>query len=104
MAVAMHEVMDRDGGRFGGLKLRIGINSGAVIAGVIGERKFLYDLWGDSVNTASRMESHGIGGEIQVTKEFYEQLGDTFVFEPRGEIDVKGMGPMELYLVKGRAG
>jgi class 3 adenylate cyclase len=83
------------------LKLRIGINSGPVVAGVIGKRRFLYDLWGDAVNTASRMESYGIPGEIQVTETTYALLKDAFRFDERGVIDVKGKGPLRTYLLRG---
>ena len=82
------------------LRMRIGINSGPVIAGVIGKRRFLYDLWGDSVNTASRMESHGIPGEIQVTGATRDLLDGQFSFIDRGIIDIKGKGPMQTYLLK----
>lgn len=100
MAMEMHNTMKNANGRFHGLQLRIGINSGSVIAGVIGEQKFLYDLWGDAVNTSSRMESHGIPGEIQVTKKVAEALREEFVFESRGEIEIKGKGMLPVYLVK----
>ena len=78
---------------------RIGINSGPVIGGVIGRRKFVYDIWGDAVNVASRMESHGLGGAVQITRATYELIKDEFVCEPRGTVDVKGKGEMEVWLV-----
>ena len=88
-----------------GLELRIGINSGPVVAGVIGRKRFLYDLWGDAVNMASRMETHGTPGRIQVTRATYELLDDEFVLEPRGTVSIKGKGDVETwYLVGQRAG
>ena len=82
------------------MKLRVGINSGPVVAGVIGKSKYIYDLWGDTVNLASRMESGGMPDTIQVTRSVYEKLKDEFVFESRGTIEVKGKGSVEAWLLK----
>jgi adenylate cyclase len=84
------------------LKVRIGIDTGPVVAGVIGRAKFSYDLWGDTVNTASRMESHGVPGAIQVTERAYEQLCDRYDLGRRGTIEVKGKEPMTTYLLLGK--
>ncbi|MGL5080070.1 MAG: adenylate/guanylate cyclase domain-containing protein [Microcoleaceae cyanobacterium] len=83
-------------------QMRIGIAVGPVIAGVIGIRKFTYDLWGNTVNIASRMESHGIADEIQVTDEIYKSLKEQYLFERRGVIEIKGKGEMTTYLLKGK--
>ena len=82
------------------MKLRVGINSGPVVAGVIGKSKYIYDLWGDTVNLASRMESGGIPDSIQVTRPVYEKLQGLFAFEPRGAIEVKGKGAVEAWLLR----
>ena len=81
------------------LSFRIGINSGSMIAGVIGRRKFVYDVWGDAVNIASRMESHGVGNAVQITKTTYELIKDEFECEPRGTVAVKGKGEMDVWFV-----
>ena len=83
------------------LRLRIGINRGPVVAGIVGKTRFLYDLWGDAVNIASRMESSGIVGRVQVTQSVVDQTSHAFEFESRGEISVKGLGLMETFLLKG---
>lgn len=84
------------------LQMRIGMCSGPVIAGVIGQNKFIYDLWGETVNIASRMESHGISGRIQITQSTANQLGPSFHLEPRGTIEVKGLGEVRTCFLEGR--
>jgi class 3 adenylate cyclase len=87
-----------------GISFRIGIHCGPVVAGVIGTKKFIYDIWGDTVNLASRMESMGIPGRVQVTHAVAERLAGRFAFEPRGLIDVKGKGPTPTYFLVARVG
>lgn len=99
--------MQRQITRFKGIdgkpfRLRIGINTGPVVAGIIGTKKFTYDLWGDTVNVASRMESQGVAGRIQVTANTYKRLKDKYLFEKRGVIPVKGKGEMVTYWLTGR--
>jgi class 3 adenylate cyclase len=84
------------------LSMRIGVHSGPVVGGVIGHKKFTFDLWGDTVNIASRLESHGIPGEIQVSENTYNYIKDLFVLEPRGEIDLKNRGIHKAWILKGR--
>lgn len=102
MALRMGDAAARAGHRYGQvLQLRIGIDTGPVVAGVIGRRKFSYDLWGDAVNTASRMESHGMPGRVHVTERVACAAHHQFEFEPRGSIDVKGKGPMHTHFLVG---
>jgi class 3 adenylate cyclase len=82
--------------------MRIGIHSGDVVAGVIGTHKFVYDIWGDTVNIASRMESHGVPGRIMMSAATHLHVRERFRVEPHGTVDVKGIGPMETFILLGR--
>ena len=84
------------------LDVRLGLHSGPVIAGIIGTRKFAYDLWGDTVNVASRLESHGVAGRIHVTEATWLALRDRFTFEPRGEVEIKSIGRVKTWFLTGR--
>ncbi len=104
MALDMLDAMARFNERSGyEFHIRVGLNSGAVVAGVIGKRKFIYDLWGAAVNTASRMESHGVAGHVQITEATRSRLGEPFLFEERGAIDVKDMGELRTWFLTGRS-
>lgn len=103
MALGMQEVIRNIGADLCiELDIRIGINSGPVVAGVIGKKKFVYDLWGDTVNVASRMESHAVNGSIQVSEFTYQLLKYDYVFEERGMITIKGKGEMKAYILKSK--
>jgi len=102
MALEMLPVIDAVGLAFDiPISARIGMHTGNVVAGVIGRRRFIYDLWGDTVNTASRMESNGAGGRIHCTEDVASRLAPSFSFEPRGTIDIKGKGTMSTYFLTG---
>ena len=103
MALGMLARVQGQAAEVPGLNLRIGIQVGSVIAGVIGIRKFTYDIWGDVVNTASRLESHGAPGRIHVSDAVYERLQGRFDFEARGTIELKGRGPMQTYYLSSLA-
>ena len=102
MALDMYDELQSFNEEYGeSLDLRIGLHTGPVVAGVMGKKKFTYDLWGDAVNTASRMESHGIPGIVHLSEATYKKIKDqNFNIEDRGEIDVKGKGMMHTYILK----
>jgi adenylate cyclase len=103
MALDMMEALLAFNARHGfSLQMRIGLHSGAVVAGVIGKRKFIYDLWGDAVNTASRMESHGVAGRIQLTDATRQRLHKPFLLEERGIVEIKGKGEMHTWFLNDR--
>ena len=99
MADAVADLKDPNGRA---VPLRIGLAAGPVVAGVVGARKFFYDVWGDAVNVASRMETTDVEGRIQVPHDVYERLNHAFVLEERGEVDVKGKGMMQTWYLVAR--
>ena len=105
LALALHEVMASHRTPAGEpLRFRVGIHTGQVVAGVIGQRKFAYDLWGDTVNTASRMQTHGVGGSTHVSTAVRDRLRTSHTFAERGEVAIKGKGTVTTFLLTGRAG
>ena len=96
MALEMREISRR-----GPLTFRLGINSGPAVAGVIGRMKFQYDVWGDTVNTASRMESQGQPGEIQISEATYVLIKDAYDCRPHGPLEVKGKGMLNTWFIEG---
>jgi len=103
LALDMREEIERFNSQYGtSIRIRIGISTGPVIAGVIGRKKFAYDLWGDTVNVASRLESLGAAGGIQVAEPTYERLKDRFLFDKKHSVDVKGCGEMAAYWLRSR--
>ena len=103
MALAMRDALHAASDRLGEpLQIRIGMHTGPVVSGIIGTHKFIFDVWGDTVNTASRMESHGTNNEINVSLATYLRLREKFIFQPCGIIDLTGKGPMEAYFLRGR--
>ena len=103
MSLDMIEALDRFNERTAStLQVRIGIDTGRVVAGVIGRRLFLYDIWGDAVSTASRMESHGVAGRVQLSESTRRRLGEPFVLEERGALEVEAKGELKTWFLAGR--
>ncbi len=103
LGLAMIDVATQESDQVAELRLRVGVHSGPVIGGVIGQRKFAFDIWGETVNIASRLESQGIPGRVQVSVETWRLVKDQFEAEPRGAIDLRGYGPVEAYTIVGRS-
>jgi class 3 adenylate cyclase len=104
MALAMLERVEELSHEFEGLGLRIGLHTGRVTAGVIGIRKFTYDIWGETVNLASRLESQGEPGGVHVSETVFDRLTGLFSFEERCEVELKGVGTTRTYFLKSLAG
>jgi adenylate cyclase len=102
LGLAMIDAAAKEGDRIADLRLRVGVHSGPVIGGVIGHRKFAFDIWGETVNIASRLESHGIPGRVHVSAATWRQVETLFDAEPRGPVNLRGHGPMETYTILGR--
>jgi adenylate cyclase len=104
VALDMIQLLDRFNERTAStLQVRIGINTGNVVAGVIGRRLFLYDVWGEAVTVASRMESHGVAGRVQVSESTRRLLGAPFLLEERGVLAVEGAGELKTWFLAGRS-
>ena len=102
LGLAMIDVAGQESDRIAGLQLRVGVHSGPVIGGVIGQHKFAFDIWGETVNVASRLESQGIAGRVHVSAATWRTVEDLFEAETRGPIHLRGYGPMETYIIDGR--
>jgi class 3 adenylate cyclase len=102
LGLAMIDAAAQESRRIADLRLRVGVHSGPVIGGVIGSHKFSFDIWGETVNFASRLESQGIPGRVHVSAETWRDVKDVFDAEPRGPTQLRGYGPMETYVIVGR--
>jgi adenylate cyclase len=102
LGLAMFGAATEESSDLADLRLRVGVHSGPVIGGVIGHDKFTFDIWGETVNIASRLESHGVPGRVHVSAETWKTVQDLFDAEPRGPINLRGYGPMETCLIVGR--
>jgi len=105
VSLEMVRALDRFNERTGyALQVRIGLATGPVVAGVIGRRQYLYDVWGDAVTIAGRMESHGVAGRVQVSESTRRLLGEPFLLEERGALEVEGLGEIKTWFLGGRSG
>ena len=102
LGLAMIDAARQEGDGIADLRLRVGVHSGPVIGGVIGHRKFAFDIWGETVNLASRLEVHGVPGLVHVSASTWRNLADEFDVEPRGPMQLRGYGPMETYTIARR--